>query len=102
MLLQSALGVVRVFANWPKHRNACFTRLRAYGAFLVSARQTEGVVQSVDVISERGQPLILVNPWPGQAVRVSRSQGAASVVQGERFTLQTRPGETLTLVRLPG
>ncbi len=95
MLLQSCRGVVRVFANWPKTRGARFTQLRAYGAFLISAQQTDGVVQSVTVQSEQGQPLTLVNPWPGCAVRVSRSGGQATSVSGERFTLPTQPGETL-------
>ena len=95
MLLQSALGVVRVFANWPKSRDASFTNLRAYGAFLISAEQKDGVVQSVRVISEKGQPLTMVNPWLGRTVCVTRNGRHSDRASGERFTLQTQPCEVL-------
>ena len=72
MLLQSCRGTVRVFADWPKARDAAFTDLRAYGAFLISAKLSGGIVQSVRVVSEKGRPLTLINPWPGQAVRLTR------------------------------
>src|SRR5262249_50967951 len=37
MLLQSYQGVLRVFPNWPRNRDARFGQLRAYGAFLVTS-----------------------------------------------------------------
>src|SRR5205814_9940982 len=44
MLMASVSGTVRVFqdADWPATKDASFTRLRAKGAFLVSAAQTGG------------------------------------------------------------
>ena len=100
MLLQSCRGTVRVFADWPKARDAEFTDLRAYGAFLISAKLSGGIVQSVTVVSEQGSPLTLVNPWPGQTVRLTRGI-AETVLHGERFTLPTQPGETLDFAAPP-
>lgn len=54
MLLQSYEGVIRVFPNWEMSRDASFRQLRAYGAFLVSGSLKDGLVQQVELISEKG------------------------------------------------
>ena len=76
MLLQSHRGTVRVFANWPKSRDARFTDLRAYGAFLISARQTGGVVSSVRVLSEAGPAADPGEPvaWQARARHAQRGR----------------------------
>jgi hypothetical protein len=63
MLLQSVGGVVRLFPVWPAARDASFKRLRAKGAFLVSSAMKAGQVTAVDVLSEKGKPLTIENPW---------------------------------------
>jgi len=63
MLLQSYEGVIRVFPNWLSHKDAKFTTLRAYGAFLVSSERKNNVVSYVEFTSEKGRECKLLNPW---------------------------------------
>ncbi len=97
MLLQSYDGVIRLFPDWPRNLNARFGTLRAVGAFLVSAQLKDGIVRGVKIISEKGRDCTIVNPWPGQRVRVIRNGKPAEWATGERFTLKTTPHEILEL-----
>lgn len=72
MLMQSEAGVVRLFPNWPADMPASFKRLRAKGAFVVSSAWKDGKVDNIDVTSERGNPLVVSNPWPGHSPSVTR------------------------------
>ena len=63
MMLQSRKGVLRVFPNWKKELNCEFRDLRADGAFLVSAKLEDGFVRFVEIRSEKGAPLTVVNPF---------------------------------------
>lgn len=94
MLLQSHRGYLHLFPAWPADRPARFGRLRARGAFLVSAALREGAVGEVAIESERGGACALRNPWPGAAVRVIDGQGASvpAVVSEERIVFATEPG----------
>ncbi len=94
-LLQSYNGELRLFPNWPKGRRAEFRTLRAAGAFLVSANVADGAVQWVEVVSEAGAPLKVINPWDGP-VRVTRSAGEI-IITGDRLTMDTQPGEVIGL-----
>ena len=78
MLMQSISGTIRLFADadWPSTKDASFTRLRAVGAFTVSAALSGGTVGPVTVTSEAGQPVRLKRPWAGGEVAVT-SNGAA-------------------------
>lgn len=67
MLLQSSFGEMRVFPVWPANRDASFKRLRAKGAFLVSSAIKDGRVTHVDIASERGGGVKLLNPWGADA-----------------------------------
>ncbi len=92
-LMQSWNGEIRVFPNWPAERDARFTTLRAKGAFLVSAEQREGAVQWVELLSEKGAPLRMQNPWPaGANVNID---GATRMVEGERIELETLAGQSI-------
>ena len=62
-MLQSYNGKLRFFPNWPKGKNAEFKTLRAVGGFLVSSKYSNGSVQWIEVLSEAGQPLTIINPW---------------------------------------
>jgi len=98
MLLQSFQGKVRVFANWPAATNARFGDLRAFGAFLVSSDVRAGEVQYVRVVSERGLPLTLVNPWPTTTtLRLWRDGKEAEALAGPELSLTTSPGEVLQI-----
>ena len=67
MLLQSHTGVINVFpaipADWKDVR---FERLRARGAFLVSAEMKEGALVSLSVYSEKGGLLRIRHPKTGE------------------------------------
>lgn len=62
-LLQSSNGIIRVFPNWYKDKQASFYHLRAKGAFLVSAAQDEnGKLLSLSIESVKGGPCTLELP----------------------------------------
>ncbi len=67
MLLQSHTGVVKVFpaipADW---KDAEFNKLRAQGAFLISAKKENGLVSTVTVNSEKSGELVIENPFKGE------------------------------------
>jgi len=98
MLLQSFQGKVRIFANWPAGADARFGDLRAFGAFLVSSDVRAGVVQYLRIVSERGLPLILVNPWPSSTtLRLWRNGNDAGTLADPELSIPTSPGEVLHL-----
>lgn len=96
MLLQSYESVVRVFPNWVRSQDASFRHLRAYGAFLVSASLKSGVVESVELISEKGRTCVMENPWKGRSVQLWRNGKKAETVSGNRFAIETSEGEEIT------
>jgi hypothetical protein len=102
MLMQSQEGVIRFFPCWPTNLDARFGTLRAYGAFLVTAQQHNGLVDGVHITSEQGYPCTIQNPWPSQPVAVTRNGLLGEVVSGARFTLPTAVNETLELAPASG
>jgi alpha-L-fucosidase 2 len=64
MLIQSHTGIIQIFpaipANW---KDLSFNTLRATGAFLVSAAQKGGLVEKVEITSEKGGTCKLRNPF---------------------------------------
>jgi hypothetical protein len=96
-LMQSYNGTIRLFPNWPMEQRAAFQTLRAVGAFLVSAACADGAVQWVEVHSEAGGLLRVVNPWPA-AVRCV-IDGKATVCEGAVLQVQTSPGQTVRFTK---
>lgn len=80
MMLQCRKDVIRVFPNWKKELNCEFRSLRADGAFLVSAKMEDGFVRYVEIVSEKGAPLTLVNPFSAKIYG-----GCEAEIGGERF-----------------
>ncbi|MBM7831261.1 hypothetical protein JOE59_001966 [Agromyces cerinus] len=107
MLLMSDQGVVKVFPNWVAGEDASFARLRAEGAFVVSAGYDGAAnrVGEVSVTSEAGQRLTIASPWAegvdvfdSAGVEVETVHGTAPNWSSEvTFTFDTRKGETYTL-----
>ena len=55
MLLQSHSGIIRVFPATPQSwSDVSFDKLRAMGAFLVSAQKSDGELKNIQIISEKG------------------------------------------------
>ncbi len=94
--LDRAESVIRVFSVWPKEKNAKFENIRCWGAFLVSSELKDGKVQQVKITSERGRDCTVVNPWPGQKVRLIRGD-KSETLSGERFTFKTGINEQIVL-----
>ncbi|SHM76152.1 glycosyl hydrolase family 95 catalytic domain-containing protein [Mucilaginibacter sp. OK098] len=95
MLCMSAGNVIRLFSVFPKNQNASFKNIRTWGAFLVSARLTNGVVSDVKIVSEKGMPCTFANPWPGKAIRIVRNGKNAEFARGSRFTIKTIANEVI-------
>jgi len=73
MLMASVSGTIRLFqdADWPAAKDASFTRLRAKGAFLVTAAQTGGNVGPVVLTSTVGGTAKVKSPWKTGTVSVT-------------------------------
>lgn len=97
MVLQSYEHIVRVFPNWNKKRDASFTTLRAYGAFLISSNLNAGEVQFVKLLSEKGRSCKMENPWPGSRVQLIRNGKSSEILQGEILNFSTSINETIEL-----
>ncbi len=94
-LLQSYSGTIRLFPNWPLEQDALFRTLRAVGAFLVSASLKGGVVEWVEITSEKGGLLTLELPW--SKAHMERTGQAAMTVVGPELILETGIGEVVRL-----
>lgn len=106
MLLQSHDGVIRLFPNWDRTKDAEFKRLRAVGAFLVEARYraADQVVDSVRIFSEQGKRCVLQSPFAGDGVSVIREdqqQPVPTVPTDDEYAFETLPGVAY-LVRRAG
>jgi alpha-L-fucosidase 2 len=97
MFCMSVGNVIRLFAGFPKDREGGFINLRAWGAFLVSAKQTSGLITDVKIISERGRPCTILNPWPGRKVQVIRDGKPAEWLRNDKISFETSAGETIDL-----
>lgn len=98
MLLQSYEGRVRIFPNWNHKRDAKFSHLRAYGAFVISSSLKDGRVEYVKLQSEKGRDCEMENPWPGKAVKFTRNnKPASSTLTGRTFTFKTSKNESIEL-----
>jgi len=97
MLCMSVGNVIRLFANFPKDKNCGFENLRAWGAFLVSARQTDGSITYVKIMSERGRTCTVLNPWPGSKVQLIRNGKSAEIAEKDKISFTTSSGEIIEL-----
>jgi hypothetical protein len=101
MLMQHEDGVLRIFPDWPKDKDATFKRLLAKGAFVISSEMKDGAIPYVDITSEKGGELTMANPWPGSKPTIERINAATrakiapiayKIVQGS-VVFTTKPGE---------
>jgi hypothetical protein len=97
MLLQSYEGIVRIFPNWNHSKDANFDKLRSYGAFVISSSLKKGKIEYVKILSEKGRPCIMENPWPGRRAQLIRNEKKAETLSGNTFYFQTIKNERLEL-----
>lgn len=89
MLLQSHNGLIRVFPSIPdRWHDAYFENLRAEGAFVVTAKLSEGGVTGMLIFSEAGKPCRVRNPWGGDATLYSED-GNKTTLSGEILEFDT-------------
>ncbi|MCC6286771.1 MAG: hypothetical protein IT249_02700 [Chitinophagaceae bacterium] len=97
MLCMSNQGLLRVFAVWPKERDAFFSKIRSEGAFLVSSAVKNGAVQYVKIVSEKNHVCHLQNPWPGKTVLVKSNKRAITKKSGAVISLALAAGEEVVI-----
>jgi len=94
MLCMGHGGILRVFPVWPENKDASFHQLRVHGAFLVSSELKDERVEYIEVLSERGRTLELLNPWE-MGVVIHRPGHRKEVVQAKRLKIETSAGERI-------
>jgi len=100
MLLQSYTGTIRVFPAIPKDwRDVSFRKLRAEGAFVVSAQREGGRTTSVEILAEKGGTLRVANPFGVEPYEVIGVQADAVVVERDELMLDMSPGQSVTFER---
>jgi hypothetical protein len=100
MLLQSQGGVIRIFPAVPSGwQDIAFSRLRAEGAFVVSASRKGGRFDSLRIISEMGGKLRLENPFRGDTVDLRGAAIPPSTLGAGVIEIDTAPGQTILFSR---
>jgi alpha-L-fucosidase 2 len=95
MLLQSHTGVVRLFPAIPASWNdVSFDKMRAEGAFLVSAIYENGQLKKVVITSEKGGRLKLFNNFSGPVKSDWPFEN-----EGDILIFNLKPGQTISLTR---
>ena len=85
-----------IFPAWPKEWDAQFT-LAARNAFLISASQVDGRIEFVEILSGKGGPCLVQNPWPGKKLTLYRNGKRAGNVSGNILTISSKPGDRIKL-----
>jgi alpha-L-fucosidase 2 len=94
MLLQSHSGIIRVFPAIPDEwKDVTFKRLRAEGAFLVSAEMENGVVRRMEIEAEKGGEIKIENPWSGSEITVP----ADFIIRKNIIEISTKPGQIIKI-----
>ena len=96
MLIQCDHGYVKAFPNWTG-ADAKFENLRAKGCFLVSAEMKGGRVVRVEVKSEKGGRLRLVDPSGGVSAPAGWTHGRTRNSAEATLERDFKPGETAAL-----
>ena len=97
MLIQSHTGMVHVFPAIPDHwKDVSFQNLRTVGAFVVSAKLNQGKLKEVDIFSEAGGEIQLINSFPDNQFSAQKPYTQMNgiihihLAPGERIVLQSR------------
>ena len=91
-LMQSYNGTIRLFPNWPMEKDANFHKLRAAGAFLVSASLKDGKVSKIEILSEAGSQLNIILPWKNSTMKNEKGE---THIKSNQFETKTKKGEKL-------
>jgi alpha-L-fucosidase 2 len=93
MLIQSHTGVVRIFPAVPEGwKEISFRKLRAEGAFIVSAVRSGGELKSVKIVSEKGGRISLFNSFTGPF-----KSNVSCMKDGDLLIFDTSPGQEIII-----
>ena len=96
MLLQSHTGVIHIFPALPTSwKNASFDKLRANGAFLVSAQMKDGKTQKITIVPEKGGSLSIQNPFGDDEFNANTEYS----ITNNCIQIETQEGNTIRLTR---
>jgi alpha-L-fucosidase 2 len=93
LLLQSIDNKIRLFPCWPQELDAEFTRLRAQGGFIVSAKFKDGRIDSARIESVANKKLHLLSPWNSIYVNGKRTE----IDDRGLVSLDTKPGQVFEI-----
>ncbi|MEM7371918.1 MAG: glycoside hydrolase family 95-like protein [Bacteroidota bacterium] len=97
MLLQSHAGHIAIFPAIPNDwQEVSFSQLRAQGAFLVSAKRTEGQLGSVEILAEKGGKLQVKNSFADGKFQTDHPY---TVVESNIIEMDLEEGEKVLLSR---
>ncbi len=100
MLLQSYSGTIRVFPAIPSDwKDVSFKMLRAEGAFLVSAVRRNGLIQTVEIHSEKGGLCRIDNLFERTSYELSGIPRDTIGREGNDLLFKTTAGQKIILSR---
>jgi hypothetical protein len=86
-----------IFPSWPKEWDAQFT-LAARNAFLIGASMEKGLIEFVEIQSQKGGNCLIQNPWPGKELTLYKKGKRAGRLSGSVLAVSTTAGETVVIV----
>ncbi len=96
MLLQSHKGYIEIFPAIPQSwQNVSFEKLRAEGAFLVSAKKDNGLVVEVMIVSEKAGGLLRLK-LPFKTFYITNAK-KPFLFKNAILEMQVKPGEIITI-----
>ena len=96
MLLQSHTGIVNIFPSLPETwKDVSFTKLRTDGAFLVSATMKKGILQGIEIYSEKGGLFKIQNPFLNLNFEVTGINLTEEDRLKQTIEFMTEPGMTI-------
>jgi alpha-L-fucosidase 2 len=104
MLLQSHRGFIQLLPAVPKAWTSGRVQgLIARGGFEVGMEWRDGKIERVKILSKKGNPLRLANPFIGRPGEISADGAslAADALRKDVIEMSTRPGQRLVLSVLP-
>ncbi len=97
MLMQSHTGIIRLFPSIPKEwKDASFNKLRAMGAFIVSAEMKDGKVKHITINPEQGGVLKIAIPEGSSIASIKGNEGEKQFKDGI-LTLNTIKGRAVII-----
>lgn len=97
-LINSRSGRIHLFPCVPKNTTIAFKQMLARGGFEVSSEMIEGVTSYLKIHSRRDNACRVMNPWPGQSVKIISDQSGEEVdfeidrSNGECIVFEARNG----------